>query len=77
MADDVETTVAPSAVERAMAVYETFKERGHTELVQARKALTEHVFGQVAAGQTDEQKLVVSGLAHLKSLERRTEELKP
>jgi hypothetical protein len=25
MADDVETTVAPSAVERAMAVYETFK----------------------------------------------------
>jgi hypothetical protein len=50
MANDVETTIAPSAVERAMAVYETFKERCHTELVQARKALTEHVFGQVAAG---------------------------
>jgi hypothetical protein len=77
MADDVETTVAPSAVGRAMAVYETFKERDHAELVQARKALTEHVFGQVAAGETDEQKLVVSGLAHLKSLERMTEELKP
>jgi hypothetical protein len=32
--------------------------------------LTDHIFGQVAAGQTNEQKLVVSGLAHLKSLER-------
>jgi hypothetical protein len=77
MTDDVETTVAPSAIERAMELFESFKARNHTELVQARKALTEHVFGQVAAGETDEQKLVFSGLAHLKSLERMTEELKP
>ncbi|WP_157450296.1 hypothetical protein [Bradyrhizobium sp. ARR65] len=73
MIDEIETTVAPSAVERAMVVYETFKERDHAELVQARKALTEHIFGQVAAGETDEHKLVVAGLAHLKSLERMAE----
>ena len=75
--DDMETKVAPSAIERAMSVFEKFRERDHTELVQARKALTEHIFGQVAAGETDEQKLVVAGLTHLKSLERRAEEPKP
>lgn len=37
------------------------------------KALTDHIIGQVAAGQTDEQRLVVSGLAHLKSLQRMAE----
>jgi hypothetical protein len=70
MADEVETSVAPSAIKRAMEVFERLRRRDHTELVQARKALTEHVFGLVAAGETDEQRLVVSGLAHLKSLER-------
>ena len=50
MADNLETTVAPSAVERAMSIFENFKERDHVELVQARKALTEHIFGQIAAG---------------------------
>ena len=69
-ADHVETTVAPSAIERAMAVFEKFKERDQAEIVQARKALTDYVFGQVAAGQTDERKLVVAGLAHLKSMEK-------
>jgi hypothetical protein len=53
-----------------MSIFENFKERDHVELVQARKALTEHIFGQIAAGQTDEQRLVVAGLTHLKSLER-------
>jgi hypothetical protein len=77
MADEVETSVAPSAIERAIEVFESFRMRDHSELVQARKALTEHVFGLVAAGETDEQRLVVSGLAHLKSLERMTDELKP
>lgn len=77
MADEVETSVAPSAIERAMQVFESFRTRDHAELVQARKALTEHVFGLVATGETDEQRLVVSGLAHLKSLERMTDELKP
>jgi hypothetical protein len=75
MADDLETTVAPSAIERA--IFEGFKDRDHASLVQARKALTDHIFGQIAAGQTDERRLVVSGLTYLKSLERMTEVRKP
>jgi hypothetical protein len=70
MDDSVEASIAPAAIDRALGIFEKFKDREYTELVQARKALTDHIFGQVAAGQTDEQKLVVSGLAHLKSLER-------
>jgi hypothetical protein len=69
-ADDMETTVAPSAIEQAMSVFEKLRDRDHAEIVQARKALTEYIFGQVAAGQTDKQRLIVAGLAHLKSLER-------
>ena len=68
MTDVLETTVAPAAVERALTI---FKERDHAKLVQARRALTEHIFGLIATGQTDEQRLVVSGLTHLKSIERR------
>jgi len=77
MTDYLETTVAPSAIERAMAIFEQFKERDHAELVQARKALTNHIFGQVAAGQANEERLVVTGLTRLKSLERMTEAGKP
>lgn len=69
-ADHMETTVAPSAIEQAMSVFEKFRERDHAEIVQARKALTDYIFGQVAAGQTDKQRLVVAGLARLKLLER-------
>ena len=68
MDDSVETLIAPAAIERALGIFEKFKERDYAEMVQARKALTDHIFGQVAAGQTDEQRLVVSGLTHLKSL---------
>jgi hypothetical protein len=77
MTDDLETTVAPSAIERAMSIFEGFRDRDHASLVQARKALTDHIFGQIAAGQTDERRLVVSGLTYLKSLERMTEAGKP
>ncbi len=70
MIDVLESAIAPCAIERAMETFEKFKDRDHADLVQARKALTDHIFGLVAAGQTDEQRLVVSGLAHLKSLER-------
>ncbi|WGD55576.1 hypothetical protein QA641_17835 [Bradyrhizobium sp. CB1650] len=73
MTDVLETAVAPSAIEWAMETFECFRERDHTELVQARKAVTEHIFGLIAAGETDEQRLVVSGLTHLKSLERQAE----
>lgn len=67
--DEIETSVALSAVERALAIFEKFKERDHAELVQARKALTD--YDQVAV-QTDEQRLVGSGLTRLKSIERLT-----
>lgn len=77
MADYLETTVAPSAIERALSIFERFKDRDRAALVQARKALTDHIFGQVAAGQTDEQRLVVSGLTYLKSVERMVEAAKP
>ena len=77
MADYLETTVAPSAIERALSIFERFKDRDRAALVQARKALTDHIFGQVAAGQTDEQSLVVSGLTYLKSVEGMVEAGKP
>ena len=38
------------------------------------KALTDHIFGLIAAGETDEKRLVVSGLSHLKSLEKMVSE---
>ena len=76
MTDELDTTVAPSAIERAMAIFENFKQRDHGPLVQARKALTDHILVKWRAGETDEQKLAVSGLAHLKSLERMSEAVK-
>ena len=72
MDDNVEASIAPAAIKRALGIFEKFKDREHTELVQARKALTDHIFGQVAAGQTDELTRL-SGLTHLKSLEKMTQ----
>ncbi len=57
MDDNVEASIAPAAIERALGIFEKLRDRDRAELVQARKALTDHIFGQVAAGQTDEQKL--------------------
>jgi hypothetical protein len=70
MTDPMEEIVAPSAIERAMSVFEQFKDCDHCELIQARKALREYVYGQVAKGETDEKRLVVSGLTRLKQLEK-------
>jgi hypothetical protein len=67
----------PDPCADSQSIFEKFKDRDHAALVQARKALTDQIFGQVAAGQTDEQRLVVSGLTHLKSLERMAEAGKP
>ena len=72
MIDPMEEIVAPAAIERAMSVFEQFKGRDHRELIQARKALREYVYGQVAKGETDEKRLVVSGLTHLKRLEKQS-----
>jgi hypothetical protein len=70
MTDPMEEIIAPAAIERAMSVFEQFKDRNHCELSQARKALRDFVFGQVAKGETDEKRLIVSGLTHLKQLEK-------
>ncbi len=69
MTDPMEEVVAPAAVERAMEVFEQVEPRDHLQRVQVRKALTEHIFGLVASGETDAQQLVISALAHLKFLE--------
>jgi hypothetical protein len=53
MTDVLERAASPSAVERAMEIFEKFKGRDRAEPVQARIALTDYVFGLVAAGETD------------------------
>ncbi len=62
--------VGAAAIERTLAVFEQMKDLDHCDQVQARKAVTDHIFGQIAAGELDEKRLVVSGLTHLKTLER-------
>ena len=66
----VEDTVALSAIERALAIYEQLKERDQTSRVQARRLVTKHVYGMVAAGETDELRLTVAVLTELKRRER-------
>ena len=62
--------LAPAVVERAMTIFESFKDRQQVDVVQAWKALTRYVFQLIAEGQTDEERLTVSGLTYLKQLER-------
>jgi hypothetical protein len=71
MTDPIEDVLASAVIERAMSVFESFRERNHCEVVQARKALTPHVFGLIGSGQMDQQRLVVSALTYLKLLETR------
>jgi hypothetical protein len=69
MTDPIDDVLAPAVIERAMAIFESFKDRGHSDIAQARKAATQHVFGLICSGETDEKRLVVAALTHLKSLE--------
>jgi len=68
--DLVEKSVAPAAIERALAVYQQLNLRDQSVIVQARKILTQHIYGMVDQGEQDEQRLTVGGLAHLKAVER-------
>jgi hypothetical protein len=70
MTDPLEDILAPAVVERALSIYESFGDRRRVDIVQARKALTRHVFGLIGAGETSDHRLTVSGLAYLKQLER-------
>jgi hypothetical protein len=76
MIDPIEDVLAPAVIERAMSIFESFKDRDRVDVVQARKAVTEHVFGLIGSGQTDDKELVVSALTYLKSLEARDEPAK-
>jgi hypothetical protein len=68
--DAVEAVVAPAAIERALAIYLQMQARDQSVVVQARKILTQHIYGLVDRGERDEKRLTVGGLAHLKAVER-------
>jgi hypothetical protein len=68
--DEVEKTIAPAAIERALTIYQQLQPRDQSVIVQARKILTQHIYGMVDSGERDEQRLTVGGLVHLKAIER-------
>jgi hypothetical protein len=69
-AEPIELIVAPAAIQRALDVYEQLRPHDTSVLLQARKILTQHIFGMVDQGELDQQKLIVGGLARLKAVER-------
>ena len=70
MSNPVEEVVAPAAIERALGIYQQLRQRDQSVVLQARKILTQHIFGMVDQGEQDEQRLTVGGLIHLKAIER-------
>lgn len=70
MTDSVEEIVAPTAIERALSVFQRLKWCDPSVLLQARKIVTHHVYGMVDKGEANEHRLTVGGLARLKSIER-------
>ena len=68
--DDVEKMIAPAAIERALTIYQQLQPRDQSVVAQARKILTQHIFGMVDRGERDEQRLTVGGLVHLRAIER-------
>lgn len=70
MNDVEEEAVAVAAIERAVGIYQQMQQRDRSVILQARRILTRHIYGKVDQGERDEQRLTVSGLAHLKSVER-------
>ena len=65
-----EVKTAPAAVERALSIYQQLQQRDPSVVAQARKILTQQIFGMVDRGETDEQRLTVGGLTRLKAVER-------
>ncbi len=70
MAEEPADSLAAAAIERTLTVYERLRAREHTELVQARKVVTQHIYGLISAGEFDENRLVVTSLSELKRRER-------
>jgi hypothetical protein len=69
-ADAVEEVIAPTAIERALSVYRQLNEQDQSVVLQARKILTQHIYGMVDQGERDMERLVVGGLSRLKAVER-------
>jgi hypothetical protein len=67
---EVEAVIAPAAIERALAIYQQLQPRDQSVIVQARKILTQRIYGMVDLGEEDEHRLTVGGLAHPKAVER-------
>jgi hypothetical protein len=70
MSDPVEEVVTPAAIERALGIYQQLRQRDQSVVLQAKKILTQHIFGMVDQGEQDKQRLTVGGLIHLKAIER-------
>ena len=70
MNDAVEEVLAPAAIERALQIYQQLKQQDQSVVLQARKILTQHIYGMVDRGERDERRLTVGGLAQLKAIER-------
>src|SRR5438552_5284623 len=68
--ETVELVVAPAAIARALQLYEQLQPHDTSVILQARKILTQHIFGMVDQGELDKQTLIAGGLAHLKAIER-------
>jgi hypothetical protein len=67
---EVETIIGPAAIERALSIYQQLQQHDPSVMSQARKILTQHVFGMIDQGEYDEHRLMVGGLARLKAVER-------
>jgi hypothetical protein len=68
--ESLEKVVAPAAIERALFIYEQLRQHDQSVILQARKILTQHIYGMVDQGECDEQRLTVGGLIHLRAVER-------
>jgi hypothetical protein len=66
----LEEVVAPAAIERALGIYQQLQPRDQSILLQARKILTQHIYGMIDKGEFNGQRLTVGGLAQLKAVER-------
>lgn len=61
--DSVELVAAPAAIQRALDVYKQLLPHDPSVVLQAKKILTQHIYGMVDQGEHDEQRLTAGGLA--------------
>jgi hypothetical protein len=49
--DSVEQVIAPAAIERALSIYQQLQKHDQSVVSQARKILTQHIYGMVDQGE--------------------------